>query len=328
MSFILTHSLPLTTLERERISAMDNVNVSGVPANQRQDGILVTLQRGLRLLEAVAEGNGEATAKSLSYRLGIKLGTCYHLLRTMESENYIVRLPGGRFGLGSRVAFLQDSLRSMLAPSPELLNILARLREEVDETTYLTGWYGDDIVLQRYLEGSRALHVRSLEIGYRGYAHARASGKAILAFLPESQVRDYFAWRGLPRRTAATITTLDTLLDHLRMTARRGWAVDHEEFSEGVVCIASPFFDRSAFPVGSYTVPIPAVRYAESGKALVRAVVGAAREASRLLGCPESHPPPSPLFAAEADTASAPRDGSRAGSGRRSATAAVPRRNR
>jgi len=263
-------------------------------------GILLSLRRGLRVLEAIAISNGAATARELSRETGIKIGTCYHILRTLEDEGYVVRLPGSRFGLGSRVAFLHDHFRAHLSPPPELLDILTQLHAEVGETTYISGWYGDNIVLQRYLEGTNAVHVRSLEIGYSGFAHARASGKAILAFLPEERVRAYLLAHPMSRRTASTITDVDQFIAHLRHIARQGYAVDLEEFADGVCCVSAPIFDRSEFPTGAYTVSLPANRFQERGIDLANAVKRAAIQASIALGFLGTYPPASPLLRAGA----------------------------
>ncbi|MCS6848986.1 MAG: IclR family transcriptional regulator [Anaerolineae bacterium] len=264
--------------------------------DDRPTGILLSLRRGLRVLEAIATSNGAATAKWLSQETGIKIGTCYHILRTLEDEGYVVRLPGSRFGLGSRVAFLHDNFRAHLAPPQELLDILSQLHAEVGETTYISGWYGDNIVLQRYLEGVNAVHVRSLEIGYAGFAHARASGKAILAFLPEGRVRAYLATHPLTRRTANTITDADQFIEHLRHTANQGYAVDREEFADGVCCVSAAIFDRSGFPVGAYTISLPANRFEEKVEALAGATKRAAIQASVALGFLGTYPPQSPLL--------------------------------
>lgn len=266
------------------------------PDERKHDSrTLLTLQRGLRLLEAIAEDNCNATAKSLSHRLGLKKGTCYHLLRTLEEEGYVVRLAGGRFALGGRIAVLQDSLRAAMVPPPELVDTLVGLHQRLNETVYITGWVEGDIVLQRYIEGSRAVHVRSLEIGYRENTHARASGKAILAFLPAGRLRSYVAARGLPPRTANTITDLGALIEHLEGVARCGVAVDMEEFSRDVCCVAAAFFDSKAFPVGSYAVSVPAMRFGERRAELTGAVRRAAVEASKYLGYSGPYPPRSPL---------------------------------
>lgn len=262
---------------------------------KRRAGVLSTLQRGLGLLEAVADGHGDTTAKRLAERIGVRLGTCYHLLRTLQEEGYVVRLPGGNYGLGGRSAFLYDLLRVRLTPDPQLLTILQSLYEEVNETVYIAGWSGEDIVLEQYVEANQTLRVGNLAVGYRVNTHARASGKAILAFLREERVAAYFATRGLPRLTRNTITDLESLLDHLEATARRGFAVDREEFAEGVCCIGAAFFDSRSFPVGSYTVSVPRARLDRRFDELPRAVVRAATEASERLGYSGPYPPTSPL---------------------------------
>jgi IclR family acetate operon transcriptional repressor len=266
------------------------------PANRSADSLLLTLQRGLWLLEAVAEAGGEITVKALCHQLGLKLTTCYHFIRTLEAAGYLTRLKGGRLALGSRIAYLQSRLRALYAPDPTFVEIASRIHSATGETTYIVGWHGDDIVLQYFIEGSQSLHVRSLEIGYRGNAHARASGKAVLAFLPEPWVRAYFAARGLPKLTINTITDLEILIEHLREVAARGFAVDREEFAEGVCCISAPFFDERGFPVGAFTVSLPASRFKGRAKGLVELVVDGAVEASRYRGYAGRYPPPSPLF--------------------------------
>ncbi|MGE0518941.1 MAG: IclR family transcriptional regulator [Candidatus Binatia bacterium] len=247
-----------------------------------EQAVLLTLQRGLRLLEAVAQEH--TTARTLSERTGVKLGTCYNLLRTLGREGYVTRLPGGRYELGSRLAFLQDRLRDRLAPEPELLAIMHRLHKQVNETTYVTGWYGNDIVLQRYLESAQSLRVGGLEIGYTEHTHARASGKAILAFLPKPRQRAYFQARELAPLTRHTRTALADILADLDETAARGYALDLEEFADGICCIAAAFLDRTGFPVGSYAVSVPAIRFDVRANALATALREAATEASAHFG--------------------------------------------
>src|SRR5262249_42653282 len=133
--------------------------------------ILTTLQRGLTLLDLVAAES--VTARELSDRIGLKRGTCYNLLRTLAAEGYVVRLPDGRYELGSGLASLPDRARERRAPQPELLDILHRLYQRLDETVYMVRWSGHDIVLQRYFESARSLRVGGLEVGYRQHAHAR-----------------------------------------------------------------------------------------------------------------------------------------------------------
>ena len=279
---------PSTALPSNKQTALDE--------SKSATGVLLSLKRGLRILETIATSHGSATAKWLSKETRIKIGTCYHILRTLEDEGFVVRLPGSRFGLGSRVAFLHDHFRAHLAPAPELLETLTRLHEETGETSYISGWYGDNIVLQRYIDGTHAVHVRSLEIGYAGFAHARASGKAILAFLPEDRIRSYLSMHRMARRTTNTIVDADKFIDHLRQVAHQGFAVDQEEFADGVSCVSAAIFDRTEFPIGAYTISMPSARYAERLPLITAAVRKAAVQASVSLGFMSSYPPASSLL--------------------------------
>lgn len=253
------------------------------PPLEPRSGILSTLQRGLRILEAVAANDGEATAKMLSVENGLKIGTVYHFLRTLQEEGYVVRFPGGRYGLGSRFFSLANTSRMRYSPRPELAEILRTLHGRVGETAYIAGWYGNAIVLQSYVEGKHAVSVRGLEIGYRDNPHARASCKAILAALPEAVAEAYLADYELRPLTATTITDRKALSKQLKETAARGFAVDRNEFNDGVCCIAAAFLDRDSSPVGSFTVAVPAERFESRFQELVDAVVAASRDATRLL---------------------------------------------
>lgn len=257
---------------------------------------LTTLQRGLRVLEIIAQHCGQITAKELAKYLDIRLGTCYHLLRTLQEEGYIVRLRGGRYELNGRVAYLQDSLRAQLTPDLQILLILRRLHERVNVTTCVCGWYSDQIVLRWYLEPVRALHARSLQIGYQDHPHARASTRAILAFLSRERVRAYFAERTLLMLTQRTLTDIDELLRNLEQIARDGYCIDREELAKGICCIGAPYFDMRGFPVGAFGVSLSSSEFEGARDALIGDVVSAAQETSRNFGYVGSYPPVSSLL--------------------------------
>jgi DNA-binding IclR family transcriptional regulator len=100
----------------------------------------------------------------------------------------------------------------------------------------------------------------------------------------------------MPRRTASTITDADAFIDHLREVAAQGYAVDREEFADGVSCVSAPIFDRSDFPIGAYTLSLPSGRFAKRLPQLIEAVKRAGINASVALGYMGPYPPASPLL--------------------------------
>ncbi|MBB6350007.1 DNA-binding IclR family transcriptional regulator [Nonomuraea muscovyensis] len=245
--------------------------------------LLHTLDRGLQVLEAIAASEGEATAKVLSRQLGIKIGTCYHLLRTLVAAGYVVRLTGGVYDVGPRAASLSRHLQRRSGPSPELSVILTRLHNKTQETVYLSGWQHGTPTLQHYLTGEHALRVGALDVGYVGNMHARASCKAILAYLPEEQVAVMLKGVPLEALTPNTITDFDEFTVELARVRSRGYALDLEEFSPGVVCLSAAFFDGSGLPVGSFTASVPVTRFTERQARLAAQVREAGSMATTLL---------------------------------------------
>jgi IclR family acetate operon transcriptional repressor len=74
------------------------------------------------------------------------------------------------------------------------------------------------------------------------YYHPNAYGKAIMAFMPEEEIKAILPPK-LPALTPRTITLLRELLPQLEETRRTGLAYDNEEYTSGIVCIGSPVFD-------------------------------------------------------------------------------------
>jgi IclR family acetate operon transcriptional repressor len=251
--------------------------------DEQRTTVLHTLERGLQMLEAVSAADGTATAKVLGRQLGIKIGTCYHVLRTLVSSGHVIRLPGGYYDVGPKAASLGRQLQRRSGPSPELAVILTRLHNKTRETSYISGWNHGTLTLQHYLSGLHTLSVGDLDVGYTGHMHARASCKAVLAFLPEEQVAAMFAGVPLDAVTARTITDFETLTADLATSRLRGYALDLEEFSEGVCCASAPFFAEHGTPAGAFTASVPQSRFTERRSWLIAEVQEAAAMATGLL---------------------------------------------
>ncbi|MBE1582223.1 IclR family transcriptional regulator [Nonomuraea angiospora] len=248
-----------------------------------EDGSLQTLLRGLDVLQAVAHLGGQATAKSLSRQLDLSLGRCYHILRTLKAGGYIVRLPGGRVDIGPHGASLGRQLGARFEPLPELFAVLARLHARTRETSYVSGWHHGVITLLQFIAGEQALGVGGLDVGYTGDLHARASCKAVLAHLPRGQIDIMFRGVELRRLTAHTHSDVDSLTVELSNIRRQGFALDLEEFSEGICCASAAYFDHDGAPAGSYTVSVPVTRFRTTQRELIAAVQEAAAIATNLL---------------------------------------------
>jgi IclR family acetate operon transcriptional repressor len=237
-----------------------------------------SVTKAVHILLYVAEAPDGVTAKETSDARGLPVATAYHLLDTLVAEGMLVKDSRRRYHLGPRIGVLSDAFLRHPTPPEYLIAPLRRLAEETGETTYLSGWQHDDIAVLASVEGSQAVAVKGLYVGFAGHAHARASGKLFLAFArPEARDR-YLQHHELLPRTPHTITNVDVLRDELGRIAERGVSFDEQEFRIGVTGCSAPVVVDGVV-IAAYTVSAPTDRFAANRDAFVAAVTAAARSA-------------------------------------------------
>jgi Transcriptional regulator len=113
--------------------------------------------------------------------------------------------------------------RRRLRPRPGARPALRALCERSGYTVHFGVRQGDEAVYIDKLEGRGAYGMRS-RIGATLPLHCTAIGKAILAAMPDDEVRRICSRSGLPRRMPHTLITPDALLANLASVRARGWA--------------------------------------------------------------------------------------------------------
>ena len=127
--------------------------------------------------------------------------------------------------------------------------------------------------------------------------HATATGKAMLAWLPEDEIRRILASKGMAAFTPSTITDPDVLIEELRLVRRNGHALDREEFQPGVICVGAAIRDHLGAVVGAISASAPTMRATEEHLGRMRdGVMAAARALSAEFGeqTGEAAPPTPP----------------------------------
>jgi DNA-binding IclR family transcriptional regulator len=247
--------------------------------------ILTTLDKGLTILETLAEHPGDGlTLTELGRAIGMHRSTLFRFLATLRARGYVERDPATdryRLGVGALTltsAFLNNlDLRQIARP------FLQDLCDRTQELVHLTRMDRDEVVTIDRIEGNQPVSLQT-DIGARRPAYCTASGKVFLAYLPAAET-DRILARGMDRNTATTITTPAEMHEHLAEARRQGYAVDDEERIDGVRCVASPIFDLDGNLTGTLSIAAPTVRTSrERLDRLGEAVRDAAAALSRQLG--------------------------------------------
>jgi len=259
--------------------------------------LVQSVSRALSILNVLGQHPKGLTVKEIADRVGLNVSTTHHLVSTLEADHYVHRGVSGQCYLGLAVASLYGTLRLSLQPDARLLEVLNNLARTTRETTYINTWQNGEIVVQAIQESPQALRIGGMYVGFKGSAHARAGGKAMLAFLSEAELARYLAQHEPRPVTEHTIYRPQALMAHLRQVAEQGYAIDREEFAAGACCVASPVFSAEGQVCAALSVSVPAQRFAENEASLIKTVVEAARSASRLLGYQHGRAYPQPELA-------------------------------
>lgn len=196
--------------------------------------------RTVAILLAVAQSENGLTTKEISEDVQIGRQAVYHLLHTLVGTGMLTRTNDNRYVLGLRVGTLVQGFQSQLAPSEHLAPLVRLVAKETDETAYAAGWWQGEITMLTVARGGNPVQAAETPQGYVGNAHARASGKLLLA-LATPAVRDaYLGTHPLTPITPATITTHRELEAEMSRIRAQGYAIDDQEFATGLCCLAVP----------------------------------------------------------------------------------------
>jgi IclR family transcriptional regulator, acetate operon repressor len=203
--------------------------------------------RTVGILLAIARSDHGLTTKEISEEVGIGRQATYHLLHTLTAMGMVTRDDRNRYLLGLRVGTLAEGFARQLAPAERLAPVVRALAHETGEMSYASGWWEGEIMTLSIARGTNPVQAAEVPRGYGGHAHARASGKLLLALASDATRDAYLSHHELEPRTPNTITDRDALEREFAEIRERGFAVDREEFAIGLACLAVPFDRRSPF---------------------------------------------------------------------------------
>jgi DNA-binding IclR family transcriptional regulator len=243
-----------------------------------------SLEKALRLLEAIAERPGSSLAELSRVLQAPRAGVFRHL-KALESLGYVETRKGTKkYVLGPRLIYLGAAARNHMH-LPEIAHPqMVVLRDEFNETVNLGVLAHSDVIHIDVVSSTHPVKM-AVQVGERTYCHCSALGKVLLAWNEPDVVSRVIRERGLPPLTDRTIHTqldLDTALADIRS---HGFAVDDEESALGLRCVAAPVRDGSGCVVAALSLSSPADRLSlQDALRLAPRMIESANTTSRRLG--------------------------------------------
>ena len=247
-----------------------------------------SVEKAIDILSCFTIETPSLTVTEISFLTGFNQSTVSRILATLEKKKCVEReTPGGKYRLG--VKFHQwKSILSKEAGIADLAKpVMEKLRDACGEevTLYVPG-EGNRICVQAVR--SRYGVAKVTQLGKILPLHCGASGKVLLAHLPERVRKEIVCGRPLEKFTTQTITDPVELEAYLEKIRQDGYAVSVGEREDGTYSVVAPVLGKRGKIVASLCISGPIFRFSEQEKPnLVMAVLGAAKEISTTMGSSE-----------------------------------------
>ncbi|GAA4734018.1 IclR family transcriptional regulator [Modestobacter marinus] len=210
----------------------------------RVEAVDKALQLLLLLQRQDSVGVTEAAA-----HLGVARSTAHGLLATLRHRDFAVQSGDRRYRAGPALRRARPGGQHSPGLLAELAGpLVARLRDELDETVHLIVLAGSQAVFLISEEGRQPLRIGS-RAGTRLPAQHTSGGKVLLAALPPEELARRFPDDELAEVEASLARV------------RRTWlGVNRGETEPGIGAVAVPVRDDAGTPIAALAVSLPLMR--------------------------------------------------------------------
>lgn len=230
---------------------MDGTGSDTIPTNLRL----------LLVLEEVARAGVPVTPTDVNAKLGLPKPTIHRLFSTLEDEGFLQRdIDGRAYSPGRRFRAMATGVLSSLRIRAARLAVLRKLSAEVGETCNIALPNRESMIYLERVETEWPLRIE-MPVGTTVPFYCTASGKMYLSTLPASHLARYAASTNFEARTENTITDPTVLIAAIHNVREAGYAVDNQEFMDGMTAIAVPILDANQRLVATVSFHAPTLRF-------------------------------------------------------------------
>ncbi|CAN7352358.1 IclR family transcriptional regulator [Variovorax sp. LjRoot178] len=247
-----------------------------------------SVQRILAVFESFSPARTALSLQQIADRIELPKSTAFRIVRSLEECGYLVRLEDQRFCLSLRLTRLAGLVKSTLDIREISRPVMVELAAQTGETVAIYGIVGRDRVCIESIGSSSSPLRTVLQPGEQFPLGVGSASKVLMAYLSGPSVAPVIsAAARATRRTSAQIVT------ELEAVRRQGYALSHGERLLGLSAVSAPIRDIDDRVRYCLTLNGPSVRMQAHEENLVRGLVHAAADISRLFGAPAEPSSPS-----------------------------------
>ena len=214
------------------------MTIKGKPAKLQKSYSAPALEKGLDILELLAEKRAPMTMPQMSAALDRSKSEIYRMVAVLEDRGYLCRdeateqfrITGQLFDLGMSVSPIGTLIE-------DAYPLMHELSEQIRQSSHLVVASGDRIVVVARVESS-AVFGFSVKVGRYAGLFETTSGKVLLSWMPEAE-------RATLIRTHARLSTgfgIREFESQLEAIRERGWLQQESADVPGITDISVPVF--------------------------------------------------------------------------------------
>ncbi len=240
--------------------------------------------RTFRLIDCLANHPEGLGINQLAQKVSLAPSTAFRYLSTLQEIGHVDQGPDKKYRLTPRLYALGLAAAGSSSSIGQLKAGVERLATRTGETVLVTVRQGLSSICVAQQESQHRLKITA-HPGSRQDIRLGASGRVLLASLPDDEIDVILTASPVPKLTAQTITSPESLKRLISKVREDGYCVSASEIDSGVLGVATPIRDTDGAVVAALSVVAPISRSDSTGIArLIEAVTAEAARLSPLAG--------------------------------------------
>lgn len=246
--------------------------------------LVPALERGTRILDVVAKSSRPLSASDIGREIGAARSSVHGLCSTLVELDLLIKRPDQTYQLGPHIMRWANAFTHKSDVAAEFAAIWDQGTNLPGATITLSVIEGDEVV---YVAARNSDMTPSFDfrIGMRLPAPFTATGKSFLSYMSDFEVRKLLDAHFPEPLTPHSVANVDDLLEELREVRERGYSIDDQQVSEGMVCFAASVLNSLNRPIAGVAVSMPKGELPSVERdTVIQSVKHIARTISRRLG--------------------------------------------
>lgn len=218
-----------------------------------------SLVKAMRILELFSVSRPELGVTEISAELGINKSSVYNILSTFQQLGYVQKCANEKYALGLKCLEYSFKINQHLGYPQAIYDIVLDVSNHTDMITYFGLPWGTDVLYLYVVHPISQIKDRPYKniTGEKAPLYCTGIGKAILSAIEEEEWPDHIT-KNRVAFTENTILDYDQIIEELKETKRRGYAIDNIEREPNVRCVAMPVWNNKNELIGGLSISGPA----------------------------------------------------------------------